>query len=178
LAWSPNGRYLAAGCNDDRAYVFTLAGKRLHTLESAGSPRSVTGLAWSANSNMLASGRDNHTMQLWDIKTEKLVHNLATLAPVLDVIWPPQSSTVATGTIDGTVHFWDSIPGRLRATLILQNNHINAVSADGHWRAAGAEPELVYVVQQERAQETLTPKEFFARSGWKNDPSAVKLTGN
>ncbi len=118
-------------------------------------------------------------MQLWDIKTDKMVHSLPTMAPVTSVVWPHPSATVASATIDGAVRFWDSIPGRLRATLILQNNQVSAVSADGHCLTAlGTEPELVYVAQEERAQETLTPKAFVVRYRWKNNPSAVKLTGN
>jgi WD40 repeat protein len=50
------------------------------------------------------------------------------------------------------------------------------VSADGHWLGTrGAEKEIVYVIQTAAGQETLTPREFYKRFGWKNDPSKVVL---
>jgi WD40 repeat protein len=180
LAWSPNGRFLATGGNDDTARVYTAAtGKLLHGMESVGSPRDVTGVAWSSDGNVLASGRGNHTLQLWRVKDEKLVHSVNTLAPVVGVSWPTGSSTVATANSAGSVLFWDSIPGRLRASLVLQNDRLMAISGEGMYRAtAEGEQELVVVAQEERAQRTLTPKEFATKYGWKNNPAAVRLTGN
>jgi WD40 repeat protein len=50
------------------------------------------------------------------------------------------------------------------------------VSADGHWLGTrGAEKEIVYVIKTAAGQETLTPREFYKRFGWKNDPSKVAL---
>jgi WD40 repeat protein len=180
LAWSSDGRLLAVGGNDDNAYVYTTAnGKLLHSLEAAGSPRSVTGVAFSPDGTILAGGRDNHTVQLWNMRSGKLVHSLATMAPVIYVSWPAGSSTVAAGAYDGVVRFWDSIPGRPRAALLLQGKQIAAVSAEGHYRAVpDAEVDLVYVALDDRGQHLLTPKEFAAAHGWKNNPAAVRLIGN
>jgi WD40 repeat protein len=180
LAWSSDGRLIAVGGNDDNAYVYTTAtGKLLHTLEAAGSPRSVTGLAFSPDGTVLASGRDNHTMQLWDMRSGKLVHNLPTMAPVLSVSWPAGSTTVAAGVYDGVVRFWDSIPGRPRAALLLQGKQIAAVSAEGHYRTtADGEADLVAVALDDHGQHTLTLKEFASRYGWRNAPATVRLTGN
>lgn len=36
---------------------------------------------------------------------------------------------------------------------------------------------LVYVAQTGAGQETLTPEQFAAKYGWKNDPERVRLTG-
>ena len=50
-----------------------------------------------------------------------------------------------------------------------------AISSDGHYAADfDAEKEIVYVVQTDQGQETLTPEEFSKRYGWKNDPSKVR----
>jgi hypothetical protein len=51
-----------------------------------------------------------------------------------------------------------------------------ALSAAGHFRATpGLERELVYVVQTDAGQETLTPPEFVTKFGWKNDPESVRF---
>jgi hypothetical protein len=53
-----------------------------------------------------------------------------------------------------------------------------AIHADGHYRGSPrVEKELVYVVQTDKGQETLTPEEFAQRYHWKNDPTRVRLTG-
>src|SRR5262249_36554790 len=150
--------------------------KLLQSLERLGSPRTVTALAWSPDGATLAAGRDNHTVQLWNVRTGKVAHDLAALAPVHSVGWSPGGSTVAAGNADGTVRFGDAGSGQLRATLVLLEQQVPAVAADGHYRVPpGAEPDLVYVVQLERGQETLGPKEFAARfPTWKNAPAQVK----
>lgn len=49
-------------------------------------------------------------------------------------------------------------------------------NAAGHYRVKAAdEVEVVYVIQTDKGQETLTPAEFEKRTGWKNDPSKVGL---
>ena len=42
----------------------------------------------------------------------------------------------------------------------------------GHYRVANPADadEIVYVIQTDKGQETLTPAEFAKRTGWKNDP--------
>jgi formylglycine-generating enzyme required for sulfatase activity len=56
---------------------------------------------------------------------------------------------------------------------------IGVVGPAGHWRGApGLEKELVYVVQTDAGQETLTPEGFAKKYGWKNDPAkAVPKAG-
>ncbi|NQT40344.1 MAG: hypothetical protein HQ581_22815, partial [Planctomycetes bacterium] len=46
------------------------------------------------------------------------------------------------------------------------------ISPEGHFTGSpGVEKELVYVVQTEEGQETLSPEEFEQKYGWKNDPA-------
>ena len=48
------------------------------------------------------------------------------------------------------------------------------VSPEGHYRGSPRiERDLVYVVQTDEGQEALSPAEFSARFGWKNDPDKV-----
>ena len=52
-----------------------------------------------------------------------------------------------------------------------------AVSNDGHFRAPNPDPELIYVVQTNKSQDTYTLSEFSAKYKWKNVPAKVKLAG-
>ncbi|HQU42978.1 MAG TPA: hypothetical protein PK867_09205 [Pirellulales bacterium] len=59
---------------------------------------------------------------------------------------------------------------RLVASVVpLGHGQVVAASADGHWPGTrGPEKEIA-------GQETLTPREFYKRFGWKNDPSKMVL---
>ncbi len=65
--------------------------------------------------------------------------------------------------------------GRLFYTIVLLSDDPQkcaVVGPTGHYRGPPeAESQFVYVVQTERGQETLTPAEFAAKYGWKNDPA-------
>ena len=42
-------------------------------IRSAGSPPSVTAVSWSPDGEMMLVGRGNHTMQLWELNSPKIV---------------------------------------------------------------------------------------------------------
>jgi hypothetical protein len=59
----------------------------------------------------------------------------------------------------------------------LPNEQFIAISPEGHYRGPPtAERYIVYVVETERGQETLTPAEMAKKYGWRNDPAKVRLT--
>ena len=63
----------------------------------------------------------------------------------------------------------------LRTILSLRDNQWAVLSPEGHFRGSpGVEKELVYVVQTDEGQETLSPAEFAEKYGWKNDPDKVQ----
>jgi WD40 repeat protein len=177
LAWSPDGAQVAGGQADHRLQIWdALAGKKLFTLEEPGSPPAVTALAWSSNGQILAAGRGNHTMQLWNPKTGKKLHSLPQMAPVYRVAWTPNNNTVVSTNGDRTARFTDPVTGELRGVLLAEDKQILGVSFDGYYRAPDPEPELIYVVQTSRSQETYSPSQFASKYKWKNVPLRVKLT--
>ena len=68
IAWHPNGRLLATGCNDNQVYIWdAVAGRRVRVLEAhKGTPVSA---AFSHDGKLLASsGWDQRTI-LWDVES-------------------------------------------------------------------------------------------------------------
>ena len=57
---------------------------------------------------------------------------------------------------------------------MLSDTQSVAIGPDGHFRGTlGVEKELVYMVQTDIGQETLTPANFASKYGWQNDPARV-----
>ena len=174
LSWSPDGKVIATGGADDSLRIMNPAnGATLFKLSLVGDPPAVTALAWSAKGETIASGRANHTAQIWNPQTAK-AKDVQTMAPVQEVLWSETNRTLAVGTTDRCVRFFDTASGKLRATLITDHDQVPAISAEGHYRA-DSEPELVYVVQTESSQDTLSPADFAKKYRWKNSPKDVKL---
>ena len=91
----------------------------------------------------------------------------------------PDGQSLASGDESGLIRIWDPNTRRVRSLLfaLSQNEHV-AISPEGHYRgSSGIEDHLVYIVQTETAQQTLTPEEFAEKHGWKNDPSSVRRVG-
>jgi WD40 repeat protein len=179
LAWSPDGKLVASGGAEAIVRIWNAtSGQLVQSLDSPGSPPYVSSLAFSPNGVVLASGRGNHTMQLWDARTWKVVYSMPTMAPVQSVAWTANGNIVSASSMDRTLRFWDAASGQQRGLVLADDKQLIAVSADGHYRGDNAEAELVYVVQADKTQDTLSPAEFANKYKWKNAPNTIRLTGN
>jgi WD40 repeat protein len=80
----------------------------------------------------------------------------------------------------GAARVYDTATFDLLYTMLyLRDGRWAVLSPDGHFRGSpGIEKLLCYVVQTEQGQETLTPDQFAARFGWKNDPTKVNYRGD
>jgi WD40 repeat protein/tRNA A-37 threonylcarbamoyl transferase component Bud32 len=65
LAWSPDGRLLAAGCDDRKAYVWDTANWRQQAVLE-GHQKPVTAVVFSPTGEVLATGSLDGTTRLWD----------------------------------------------------------------------------------------------------------------
>jgi WD40 repeat protein len=87
---------------------------------------------------------------------------------------------------DGTIYAWQEGQNtvcvmdclalrRLETIVYLPEDRWLVVSPNGHfWGSEGAEKAIVYVVETNAGQETLTLPQFAHRFDWKNDPEVVK----
>jgi len=108
LAFSPDGRYLAAALDNGRVAVAHLLEipRRItiHPLHTS----AVLALAWSPDSSMLASGSADTTAKVWDVTTWRLEHRLPHSDAVNGVAWDPTGrELLATACSDGSVNIWD-----------------------------------------------------------------------
>jgi WD40 repeat protein len=179
LAWSKNGRMIASG-GEDRVVKICEAksGKVLKTL--TGFHAEIWSLAFSPDSTTLATADGWSDVCLWEPGSGLLLRRLhGPTAPALSLTWSPDSKRLAAGGELATTHIWDVDSGQAKAVLLgLPRDRALAVGSTGHYRCTpGVERDLVYVVQTDRGQETLTPSEFARKYNWKNDPAQVRPMG-
>ena len=136
-------------------------------------------MTFSPNGSLIAvSYRGGHALSVRDVQTDKVVHSLGAMAPVMSATWTLSGQSIAAGCEDRTVRFWDITKGELRGHLIAEEGQVAAVSADGHFKAEpGIEADLFYVAQTDKTQETLSISDFTAKAKWKNNPAQAAVIG-
>lgn len=106
ISFSPTGKILAAGCDDDRIYLWDGI-SLVSTGEFSGHNGFVNGLAFNPDESLLASGSHDRTVGIWDVVARKpLVFLPGHTDVVLRVAFNPQGTLLASISWDGTVKLW------------------------------------------------------------------------
>ncbi|MGZ3628416.1 MAG: protein kinase domain-containing protein [Ktedonobacteraceae bacterium] len=151
VSWSPNGKRIASGWQDNTARVWDATTKHnvLPYNKHSGEVKSV---AWSPDSAYIASGSADKKVRIWnatsglDILT--LPYALHT-AKVRSVDWSPDSAYIASGSEDHTVRVWNAKTGTDKPYSPI-TGHTGTVfsvawSPDGKYIASGSEDHTVKV---------------------------------
>ncbi|MDX2040454.1 MAG: WD40 repeat domain-containing protein [Acidobacteriota bacterium] len=128
LAFSPDGKTLASGSNDNTIKFWNAhTGQLLNTLR--GHESSVLSVSFSPDGKALASGSNDQTIKLWDARTGQLSGTLKGHEnDVSAVAFSPDSKTLASGSKDNTIKLWDAQTSQLLNTLRGHESSVLSVS--------------------------------------------------
>ena len=106
VAWSPDGRQIAACSRDGTAAIW--AGDDNEPVRVLrGHQGGIRAIAWSADGKYLATGSYDRTARIWDAETGELRETLpAHFDDVLGVAWSPDGTRLATASRDRSIRIF------------------------------------------------------------------------
>jgi WD40 repeat protein len=114
IAFSPDGRTLAAGRTDGTARLWDVAtrsprGDAIGRPARTGAFNPVNAVAFSPDGKLLATVGADNTARLWDAATHRQAGDALTGhdEPIQDLSFSPDGTTLATASTDGTARLWD-----------------------------------------------------------------------
>ena len=131
LTWSPDGRLIATGGDDELVKVWNAErGKLVRQLN--GHSQKVNSVAWSIDGKWLASGSDDKSVMVWDTSCEKAQSLQGYTGAVYVVAWNPEGY-LASGGRDGICIWMMESNGKWEQILSISCNSIRRLS----WSPSG-----------------------------------------
>ncbi len=181
VTFSPDGRLLAAGDDDIRLWDVA-SGRKLRTLQMAKPLSTVQSVMFAPDGRTLASGviNDGPGIKLWDVATGRELRTLPPgdeFANKMPIAFLPDGRTLAAGSKNGTINFWSTSDGSLKARYI-DMSVFGSISFDGKGlpiAVTGYEDQIYHFVKDDK---WIKPSEMRALGYDLPAPSPVVMPAN
>ncbi|HTI15160.1 MAG TPA: WD40 repeat domain-containing protein [Dictyobacter sp.] len=140
ISWSPNGKYIASAGDDKTVQIWRPAipannqaditiNKPIFTY--TGHNASIYTVAWSPNSQRIASGGEDNNVKVWNAFTgdNQLTYS-GHHGTITSVDWSPDGKEIVSGSYDGTAQVWNATTG-VRITTYVNHQDSNCSNMSG-----------------------------------------------
>ena len=140
----------------------------------------VTTLHWLPDNQTLITVSDDRLLRVWNTATGELLRTVESPSSVMLTTNGDEFVTATplgslrgadnAGPEAGLIRRFELKTGQPSTTIVpLRDNHWLSLTADGHYQGSPQiDEEIVYVIETDAGQETLTPAEFAKRFNWQN----------
>jgi WD40 repeat protein len=176
-AWSPDGKTLAAGPGEHaQLLLIDAASETVRVRVKEDRRYHVHAIRWSPDGKTFSAIDRGEALRTYDVASGKLLRTQPLDWGNGIGGWSPDGRVLAWGTASA-VHLFDAGGRPLGVLLPFDEFGRLAVTADGRYRGnARVERTIRMVVQKsDGTTETLTPRDFEQKYGFKNDPAEVRL---
>jgi WD40 repeat protein/DNA-binding SARP family transcriptional activator len=117
LAWSPDGRFLAATGSAPETVVWNVATRKIAKLLGPAGAMGSQAVAFSPDSRLVATAGIDGMLRVYGLQTRRLVGQEQVRGSLQDLEFSPSGDTIATAGLSGDIAIWNVRNRRLRRTI-------------------------------------------------------------